>query len=170
LIPSGILNPQTKCIVGNGVVVHLRGLVEEIRGLTAAGVDYKGRLFLSDRAHIVFDFHQQIDGLNEARLGGNKLGTTHKGIGPAYGSKVMRNGIRIGDLENFPFFEQRLRLLVKQLQQAYPSLEIDIEKELAYYKSIRDEMVSMTVDTVALSNAVLASGKDILIEGANATS
>ena len=70
------------------MVIHLRGLLEELKSLSAAGVDYQGRLFLSDRAHIVFDFHQQIDKLNEQRLGGGKLGTTHKGIGPAYGSKV----------------------------------------------------------------------------------
>jgi adenylosuccinate synthase len=89
LVPSGILNPGTKCIVGNGVVVHLRGFLEEIKALEAAGIDYNGRLFLSDRAHIVFDFHQQIDKLNEQRLGDKKLGTTHKGIGPAYGSKVQ---------------------------------------------------------------------------------
>ena len=71
--------------------------------LEEAGVDYKGRLFLSDRAHIVFDFHQKIDGLNEARLGGKKLGTTGKGIGPTYGSKVMRNGVRIGDLKDMAY-------------------------------------------------------------------
>lgn len=65
LIPSGILHPQSHCVVGNGVVVHIRGLVEELKALKAAGVDYKGRLHLSDRAHIVFDFHQKIDGLNE---------------------------------------------------------------------------------------------------------
>jgi adenylosuccinate synthase len=88
LVPSGILNPSTKCIVGNGVVVHLRGLLEELKMLEEAGVDYKERLLLSDRAHIVFDFHQQIDKLNEQRLGDKKLGTTHKGIGPAYCSKV----------------------------------------------------------------------------------
>ena len=84
-----------KCVVGNGLVVHLRGLLAELKQLREAGVDYSGRLLLSDRAHIVFDFHQQIDGLNEKRLADNKLGTTHKGIGPAYGSKTMRNGLRV---------------------------------------------------------------------------
>ena len=74
LIPSGILHNGTKCIVGNGVVIHLRGLIKEMSDLKANGIEYNGRLLLSDRAHIVFDFHQQIDGLNEQRLGGNKLG------------------------------------------------------------------------------------------------
>ena len=107
------------------MVVHLRGLMEELKSLDASGVPYKGRLFLSDRAHIVFDFHQEvshqtkshhltvgfrylivlsvlwlslgckIDGLNEERLGGDKLGTTKKGIGPAYSSKINRNGISV---------------------------------------------------------------------------
>lgn len=88
MIPSGILNKNVKCVVGNGVVVHLRGLIKEMQELTDAGIDYNDRLFLSDRAHIVFDFHQQIDGINERNLGGKKIGTTHKGIGPCYGSKV----------------------------------------------------------------------------------
>ena len=78
-----------------------------MKELREANIDYKGRLFVSDRAHIVFDFHQKMDGLNEARLGGNKIGTTHKGIGPAYGSKTMRNGIRVGDLRDMEFFEKR---------------------------------------------------------------
>lgn len=144
--------------------------MQELKGLRAAGVDYEGRLFLSDRAHIVFDFHQQIDALNEARLGGSKLGTTHKGIGPAYGSKVMRNGIRIGDLQDFAFFEKRLRSLIAQLKQAYPELNVDVEAELEYYKSIREEIIKMVVDTVTMANEAIASGKNILVEGANATS
>jgi adenylosuccinate synthase len=170
LVPSGILNPKAHCVVGNGVVVHLRGLLEELRELREANVDYKGRLLLSDRAHIVFDFHQTIDGLNEKNLGGQKLGTTHKGIGPAYSSKTMRNGIRIGDLKDMEFFEMRLRSLVAHLERSYPGFKIDVEKELAYYKSIREEVLSMTVDTIEYTNSALKRGKKVLVEGANATS
>ena len=166
-----MLNPETKCIIGNGLVIHLRGLMQEMADLKAGGVkNINERLFISDRAHIVFDFHQQLDGLNEKRLGGNKIGTTHKGIGPAYQSKAMRNGIRVGDLKDFDFFVKRLRLLVAQLKQANPDLVVDVDKEIEYYKSIRDEIVAMTTDTITLSNTVLAEGKNILIEGANATS
>jgi adenylosuccinate synthase len=159
-----------KCMVGNGVVVHIKSLIEELRMLTEAGVDYSGRLFLSDRAHIVFDFHQEIDRLNEKDLGKSKLGTTCKGIGPAYGSKVMRNGLRVGDLQDMEWFETRLRKLAEQEMKAYPGLTVDIESELTYYKSVRDEILSLTVDTVTLANEALADGKKILIEGANATS
>mmetsp|Transcript_20201 Transcript_20201/g.20301 ORF Transcript_20201/g.20301 Transcript_20201/m.20301 type:complete len:516 (-) Transcript_20201:177-1724(-) len=169
LVPSGILNQRAHCVVGNGVVVHLRGLIDELRELTAAGVDYKDRLHLSDRAHIVFDFHQEIDGINEERLGRAKLGTTKKGIGPAYGSKINRNGIRIGDLRDMEFFEERLRLLAAHLEKNYPELKIDVEKELEYYKSIREEILSLTVDTVVYCNDAYKAGKRILIEGANAT-
>jgi adenylosuccinate synthase len=169
LVPSGILNKKGKCIIGNGVVVHLRGLIEELKMLEDAGVDYKGRLFLSDRAHIVFDFHQAIDGLNEKNLGGNKLGTTHKGIGPAYGSKTMRNGLRCGDLVDMEYFASRLTGLANQLQRAYPGFVIDTTKELEYMKSIRSTVLPMLVDSVQFSNEALANGKKILVEGANAT-
>jgi adenylosuccinate synthase len=87
--------------LGNGVVVHLPGLFEELAKNEAKGLqDWQNRLIVSDRAHLVFDFHQQVDGLQEAEkaVGGKSLGTTKKGIGPAYSSKATRNGIRVGDL------------------------------------------------------------------------
>jgi adenylosuccinate synthase len=190
LVPSCILNKQSHCVVGHGVVVHLRGLLQELRSLDAAGVDYTGRLHLSDRAHIVFDFHQQVDGINEARLGGDKLGTTKKGIGPAYGSKIQRNGatsvkscrdyyvtavhfcvsgLRIGDLRDMVYFEAKLRTLIKHLKIAYPDLEVDADDELAYYQSIREEVLSMTTDTISMVHAALKADKTVLVEGANAT-
>ena len=171
LVPSGILNKDTKCVIGNGVVVHLHGLVEELQSLKKAGIDYKDRFFISDRAHIVFDFHQEIDGLNEARLGKGKIGTTKKGIGPAYGSKSMRNGIRVGDLSDMKQFETKLRKLADQFEKSYSAqgLKIDINREMEFYRSIRDEILSMTVDTVMLTHSALNAGKSVLIEGANAT-
>ena len=171
LIPSGILNEKATCIVGNGVVVHLRGLMKEMAELKAAGVNPKGRLLLSDRAHIVFDFHQTVDGLNEARLAGNKLGTTKRGIGPSYGSKVMRNGLRVGDLADMKTFEDRFRRLVAYFESSYADmgLKIDVEKELAYYHSIRDVVLDMTTDSITFANDTLTGGSNILVEGANAT-
>lgn len=84
---------------GNGVVIHLPGLFEEVEKNEAKGLTgWKERLIISDRAHLVFDFHQQVDGLQEAEKGGKSLGTTKKGIGPCYSSKATRNGIRVGDL------------------------------------------------------------------------
>lgn len=170
LVPSGILNENVHCVIGNGVVVHLRGLLKELQALKDAGVQYDGRLHLSDRAHIVFDFHQAVDGYQEKHLAGNKIGTTLKGIGPAYSSKTQRNGVRVGDLQDMAYFEARLRSLAEQLMRSHPGLEIDVEAELAYYNSIRDELLPLITDTVAYCNEALATGKDVLVEGANATS
>ncbi len=158
-------------MIGNGVVVHIQGLLAEMEGLKAAEVpDYQQRILISDRAHIVFDFHQQMDGYNEKNLGGSKIGTTLKGIGPAYGSKTMRNGIRVGDLKDMEYFEMRLRNLVKQVERSYPGIVIDVEKELAYYKEIREILLPMITDSIVMVNEKLNEGKNVLIEGANATS
>ncbi|KAK1737826.1 adenylosuccinate synthetase [Skeletonema marinoi] len=169
LLPSGILNEKAMCVIGNGVVIHLPSFLNEIDGLKQSGIDSEGRILLSDRAHIVFDFHQQVDGVQENKLGRNKIGTTKKGIGPAYASKISRNGIRIGDLKNFDFFEMRFRELAEATMNSYPGLEIDIDGQLAYYKSIAERVGAMTTDTIEYTNDAYDSGKRILIEGANAT-
>lgn len=156
--------------MGNGVVIHLPSFLEEIDALEKSGdVDAESRILLSDRAHIVFDFHQEVDGVIENRLGRNKIGTTKKGIGPAYASKISRNGIRIGDLRNMDFFEMRFRELANAHMRAFPGLVIDVEGQLAYYRSIADRISAMTTDTIEYTNDAYESGKRILIEGANAT-
>lgn len=169
LLPSGILNEKATCVIGNGVVIHLPSFLAEIDGLARSGIDAEDRVLVSDRAHIVFDFHQMVDGLNENKLGRNKIGTTKKGIGPAYASKISRNGIRIGDLKNFDFFEMRFRELTSAHVRAFPGLEIDVEGQLAYYRSIADRVSKMTTDTIEYTNDAYDTGKRILIEGANAT-
>eukprot|EP00339_Tiarina_fusa_P004884 CAMPEP_0117049758 /NCGR_PEP_ID=MMETSP0472-20121206/34358_1 /TAXON_ID=693140 ORGANISM="Tiarina fusus, Strain LIS" /NCGR_SAMPLE_ID=MMETSP0472 /ASSEMBLY_ACC=CAM_ASM_000603 /LENGTH=484 /DNA_ID=CAMNT_0004763287 /DNA_START=94 /DNA_END=1548 /DNA_ORIENTATION=+ len=169
LLPSGILNKEAICIIGNGVVVHLPSFLQELKGLEKTGIDHKGRVFLSDRAHLVFDFHQAVDGALEQRLGRNKIGTTKKGIGPAYASKISRNGVRVGDLKDWDYFEQRFRALAEHHMRSFEGLEVDIEAELAFYKSIADVIGSMTVDTIDLTNKKYLEGKKILVEGANAT-
>uniref|UniRef100_A0A453H5A0 Adenylosuccinate synthetase, chloroplastic n=1 Tax=Aegilops tauschii subsp. strangulata TaxID=200361 RepID=A0A453H5A0_AEGTS len=94
LVPSGILNENTQCVIGNGAVVHLPGFFKEIDGLESNGVSCKGRILVSDRAHLLFDFHQVVDGLREVELGNSFIGTTKRGIGPCYSNKVIRNGLR----------------------------------------------------------------------------
>mmetsp|Transcript_3076 Transcript_3076/g.4096 ORF Transcript_3076/g.4096 Transcript_3076/m.4096 type:complete len:525 (-) Transcript_3076:3551-5125(-) len=169
LLPSGVLNKEATCIIGNGVVIHLPSFLSELDTLGGNGVDYKGRVLISDRAHMVFDFHQTVDGIKEDKLGRNKIGTTKKGIGPAYASKISRNGIRIGDLQNFEYFEQRFRSLAEATMASYPGLEIDIEEQLAYYKNIAPLVNEMTTDTIKYTNDLYSKGKRILVEGANAT-
>jgi adenylosuccinate synthase len=169
LLPSGILNPRTTCIIGNGVVVHIPSLINELDDITAKGVDITNRVFVSDRAHIVFDLHQQVDGMQETTLGRNKLGTTKKGIGPAYASKISRNGLRISDLSDWDYFESRFRQLVSAHCDQYEGLAVDIDKQLEYYKAIAPRIQSLTVDTIQYTNQQYHLGKRILVEGANAT-
>jgi len=169
LVPSGMLNPRAQCVVGNGVVVHVPSLLREVAELEKAGVAWRGRLFLSDRAHIVFDFHQEVDARNETKLGRHFIGTTKKGIGPAYSSKINRNGVRFGDLQDWPEFERKVRTLAGTFQSQYPNLKLDVEKELDFYRGIRSQLLEMTVDTIELVNRQHRAGKRILIEGANAT-
>jgi len=169
LLPSGVLNPQSTCVIGNGVVIHLPSFLNELDNLSNMDVDHTGRVLISDRAHMVFDFHQEVDGIAETKLGRNKIGTTKKGIGPAYASKISRNGIRIGDLQNWEYFETRFRTLCTATIRAYPGLEIDVEEQLKYYKSIKERVNVMTVDTIQYTNDAYHNGQKILIEGANAT-
>ena len=169
LLPSGILNSRTTCIIGNGVVVHIPSLINELDDITTKGVDINNRVFISDRAHIVFDFHQQVDGLQETTLGRNKLGTTKKGIGPSYASKISRNGLRISDLSDWDYFESRFRQLVSAHCDQYEGLTVDIDKQLEYYKAIAPRIQSLTVDTIQYTNQQYHLGKRILVEGANAT-
>lgn len=169
LLPSGILNNKASCVVGNGVVVHLPSFLNELDSLSSSGINHEGRVFISDRAHLVFDFHQEVDGRNEDRLGRHKIGTTKKGIGPAYASKISRNGLRVGDLQDWPHFEVRFKQLCEQQMRAHSGLEIDIPAQLQYYKSIADRVATMTADTIQYTNQQFLDGKKILVEGANAT-
>jgi adenylosuccinate synthase len=169
LLPSGVLNPAATCVIGNGVVVHLSSFLAELDNLEDLGIDCKGRVLISDRAHLVFDFHQAVDGTLEQRLGRHKIGTTKKGIGPSYASKISRNGVRVGDLKDWDYFEERFRALAEHHMRSYEGLEIDIEAELAYYKSIAPRISAMCVDTIDFTNQQYQEGKKILVEGANAT-
>jgi len=166
MLPSGILNEKATCVIGNGVVIHLPTFLGELDSLT---IPHKDRIKISDRAHIVFDFHQHVDGYMETKRGRNKIGTTKKGIGPAYASKIQRNGIRVGDLADWEVFEQRFRTLAQQHIDNFPGLEVDIEGELEYYETIRARVLDMTIDTIEYTNEAYLKNKRILVEGANAT-
>lgn len=172
LVPSGILNTRTVCVIGNGVVVHVPSLLKELESLTAAGIEWEGRIKISDRAHLVFDFHQEIDGAMERKRGRNKIGTTKKGIGPSYASKIQRNGVRLGDLKYFDDFVQKLTALA-EYSSSLPGMDydssVDLGKEIAYYASVRDKVLPLITDTVSYVNDAADSGAKILIEGANAT-
>src|SRR4051812_42924145 len=114
LIPSGILRKGKVCVIGNGVVVDPIGLVEEIHGLVKMGIKVDTNLLLSETAHLELPYHRELDEQREILKGKNKIGTTKRGIGPAYGDKAARVGLRLLDLVNPERFEEKLRLKIKE--------------------------------------------------------
>ncbi len=171
-MPSGILNRNATCIIGNGVVLHLPGLFEEIEGLKKKGVSVDGRLKISDRAHLLFDLHKEIDGLREAELAGTgkQIGTTKRGIGPAYSSKATRNGLRVCDLRKLDSFADKLRKLSMDGQKRFgSSFAYDVDQDIQKYHELAEKVLPFVTDTVDYLHSAHAEGKRILIEGANAT-
>ncbi|GME80019.1 unnamed protein product [[Candida] boidinii] len=175
MLPSGLVNQKCQNLVGSGVVVHLPSFFEELENLEKKGLNCRDRLFLSSRAHLVFDFHQRVDKLREAELSGNNkaIGTTGKGIGPTYSTKASRSGIRVHHLvsdepDSWKEFETRLRRLVDTRFKRYGEFDCDIETELARYKELREKIKPFVVDSVEFMHNAIKSNKKILIEGANA--
>ncbi|TRY57529.1 hypothetical protein DNTS_023481 [Danionella cerebrum] len=176
LLPSGVLNKKATSFIGNGVVIHLPGLFEEAEKNLLKGNGLQGweeRLKISDRAHIVFNFHQAVDGIQEQlrqQQAGKNLGTTKKGIGPAYSSKAARNGLRVCDLvSDFSVFEEKFRVLAGHFQTTYPNLNIDIDAELEQLKGYAERLRPLVTDGVYFMNQALTGpSKKILVEGANA--
>jgi adenylosuccinate synthase len=141
--------------------------LDEIAILDNNDIQHEGRLLISDRAHLVFDFHMEIDGLSEKRMGDKLIGTTKKGIGPTYASKMNRNGVRAGDLLEWDWFTQRLTALASQLSSQY-QITIDVEAELQRYKKYAEIFSKSIVDGIQVVNEFVNSGKRVLFEGANA--
>lgn len=167
LMPSGILHEGKICVIGNGLVVHLPTLISEIETLKSNGISVEGRLKISDRAHLLFEYHKLIDGLQEERKGLKKVGTTMRGIGPCYADKINRIGIRVSELYDFDKFSERLRANVKILQNMYGGFKYDTEKEISDYKKIAETVIPFITDTSFYLNEALTAGKTVLLEGAN---
>jgi len=170
LLPSGIINDKAISVIGNGVVIHLPGLFDELSKNEAKGMTgWQDRLVISDRAHLVFDFHQQVDGMHEAEKGGKSLGTTKKGIGPCYSSKATRNGIRVSDLlGDYSAFSEKFRAITDFYHRLFPDLKVDVEDELIRYKEYAEKVRPLVKDTVLFLHKALQAGKSVLVEGANA--
>lgn len=168
LIPCGILVPGKINVIGNGVVLHTPTMFKELANLDTGGIDWQGRLKVSDRAHLLFDFHQTIDGLQEVSKGKDSIGTTRKGIGPCYASKMARTGIRVGELmHDWDAFAAKYKRLLETLQKQY-GFEHNGAEELERYRAYRDRLKPMVMDTAFMLNNALAQGKSVLAEGANA--
>ncbi len=165
LIPSGILHKNVICIIGNGCVIHLPTLLDEIHLLREAGFDLRHRLFVSDRAHLVLGYHLRADEAQEASRS-QKIGTTCRGIGPAYEDKVNRCGLRAGLLiDDFSLFADRFRKNAKHRSKRH-GFEINEANELTMYEDLANEFVEMITDTAEILFSAKKAGKKILIEGA----
>ncbi|THG20620.1 hypothetical protein TEA_013772 [Camellia sinensis var. sinensis] len=167
LVPLGILNEETVCVIGNWVVVHSPGWFEEIDGLESNGVSCKGRILVSDRAHLLFDFHQVVDGLREAELANSFIGTTKRGIGPCYSSKVIRNGIRICDLRHMDTLPQKLDLLLSDAALRFQGFKYSpdmLKEEVEKYKRFVERLEPFIAGTVHVVNESIAQKKKILVE------
>jgi len=174
LLPCGIIWEGCEGLVGNGVVIHLPGFYEELEKNIAKGlVGWEERLKISDRAHLVFDFHQAVDGLQESNREGltntTKLGTTKKGIGPTYASKMNRTGVRVADLiDNFDDFANKFTILADNYMAAFPGLVVDKAAEIERYRGLAERVRPLVVESVSFLHKRLAEGKRVLVEGANA--
>jgi len=173
LIPSGVLYPHITPVIGNGVVVDPAVLLDEVDALTAKGVD-TGRLRVSGNAHLIMPYHQEIDRVTERRLGKNKLGTTKRGIGPAYADKASRVGLRVQDLLDPKIFREKLDVALKEknavLAKVYnrlPLSAVDIADR--YLGEHAPRIAPMIADTVGLVHEALDAGHNVLLEGAQAT-
>jgi adenylosuccinate synthase len=173
LVPTGILRPGKQAVIGNGVVIYPPALLEEIEALEAVGVKTAGRLFVSNRAHVLFPFHRMAEGVSEGRPGRVAIGTTSRGIGPCYEDKAARRGIRMADLldaERFSELYQRLAEDKAILREAFRLSEpVGGEKTLREYAAYAERLRPMVTDTAMLLNRAIARGKRVLFEGAQGT-
>lgn len=170
LIPSGILNKNTKAVIGNGVVVDPKVLIEEMEMIKANGYSVEN-LCISNKAHVIMPYHIAMDRLLEELRGNQKIGTTARGIGPTYCDKYERTGIRIGDLLS-PKFEEKVRDNVERknaIFRLYGKEEFDSEEIIKEYKQYAEILKPYIMDTVNLIHKAIEEGKNILCEGAQAT-
>ncbi|WP_160035561.1 adenylosuccinate synthase [Paenibacillus sp. An7] len=169
LIPSGVFYEDKTCVIGNGMVVNPEALIKEITYIHDNGFSTKN-LVISDRAHVILPYHMVLDELEEERKGPNKIGTTRKGIGPAYMDKAARNGIRIADLMDAEEFELRLRHMVKEknqvIQQVYGVEPLDVEEILKQYLEYAEFIRPYVTDTSVVLNNAIDENKRVLFEGA----
>jgi adenylosuccinate synthase len=172
LVPSGILRPKKVCVIGNGVVVDPVGLMEEIQTLRRSGVRIHDNLFLSETAHVVLPYHRELDAQRETLKGKNKIGTTKRGIGPAYGDKAARTGLRVIDLINPPRFKAQLEAKIKEnneILRAFGAKPLSFKQVHAAYRAAGDFLKPFVANTVILLHQALQSGQDVLFEGAQGT-
>lgn len=172
LIPSGVLNPETINVIGNGIVFDPKGFLEELAKLNADNIDTKN-IKISDRAHVIFPYHKELDALAEEARGDNKIGTTKKGIGPCYMDKTERSGIRICDLMDKDIFAKKLKAQIdaknKIVKNIYGAEEFDFDAIYNEYLGYAEQIRSYVDDTSVVVYEAIKAGKKVLFEGAQGT-
>jgi adenylosuccinate synthase len=173
LVPSGVLYPHIVPVIGNGVVVDPGVLLAELDTLASKGID-TGRMVVSGNAHLIMPYHQEIDRVTERYLGKNALGTTRRGIGPAYADKAARVGLRVQDLLDGKIFRQKLEVVLKEknaiLAKVYNRLPLDAGAICDEYLDVYAPRIGpMVADTVGMVHDALDAGRNVLLEGAQAT-
>ena len=172
LIPSGILRPGKACVIGNGVVVDPLDLVREVDGLRKQGIAITDNLIISDCAHIVFPYHRLLDECRERAKGDKKIGTTKRGIGPCYGDKVERTGLRMGDLLRPKVFSEKLSAKIEEnnkILSAFGEEPIDFGEVSKAYLSAGRKLAPFITNTVVYLHSAIKTAKGILFEGAQGT-
>jgi adenylosuccinate synthase len=173
LIPSGILRRGKVCVIGNGVVVDPISLVEEITGLAKLGIKVDHSNFaISETAHLVFPYHRELDAQREILKGKNKIGTTKRGIGPAYGDKAARTGLRVIDLINPPRFAELLKFKIKEnneILKAFGAKPLSYKTVHDSYRAAGDRLKPFVTNTVVFLHQATQCGDNILFEGAQGT-
>jgi adenylosuccinate synthase len=172
LIPCGILRPKQQAVIGMGVVVDPAALVAEIETLAKAGIEVKGRLHVSNRAHLIFPYHRELERAVENARGANKIGTTSRGIGPAYEDKMARRGLRVCDLLEPALFREKAERVVAEknrLAKGAYSADIDFSHEVEETLRLGEKIRGYICDTAELVNQAMEEGKSVLFEGAQGT-
>ena len=172
LIPCGILRPNRHAVIGTGVVVDPAALVNEIETLSRGGIDVAGRLHISNRAHLIFPYHRELDRAAEGARGANKIGTTSRGIGPAYEDKMARRGLRVCDLLEPQLFREKAARVVAEknrLAKGAYGADIDFSHEVEETLRLGEKVRQYICDTAELVNRALDEGKSVLFEGAQGT-
>ncbi len=168
-IPSGILHADKRCLLGNGVVLDLEQFFEELDGLEARGIDAEPRIGISGRAHLLLAYHKRLDQASEKGRGSGKIGTTGKGIGPAYEDKVARRGIRVGDLRDMDRAELMIRDGTARANERLAAAGAETVSEdavVAAVRAVRDRLIPLMTDTGREIDEALRAGKRVLLEGA----
>lgn len=171
LIPSGILHPGKLCVIGNGVVIDPEALKREIGELAEGGISCRDRLFISDRAHIILDYHRLAEQGDEERRGAERIGTTNRGIGPAYEDKMARRGLRVCDLGNPRTVRSRVEESARVKHSLLPEAAggIRVEDICARAARLGRELQEYFCDTAEILNRAIDGGKSVLFEGAQGT-